>query len=204
MMSLFLLVIFTQATRAGNNSKAETFPLGLQEGAAVHALVAVARAPAREVGAVSGHQAKSVTFGMPCCAELAHCPLLTAALAWEAKFFGSTCQRGHESRCMKMLAGLYLGHQLRYLQISVKLWPQHVCVAGGRAWKCAGPTRHTCHDQTCDPRGSCQPCTGDLCMLVPCLCVRAILPLNAGCWLGLELPVEPGWPLQSSQKFLAR
>lgn len=54
MMSLFLLVIFTQATRAGNNSKAETFPLGLQEGAAVHALVAVARAPAREVGAVSG------------------------------------------------------------------------------------------------------------------------------------------------------
>lgn len=48
MMSLFLLVIFTQATRAGNNSKAETFPLGLQEGAAVHTLVAVARAPARE------------------------------------------------------------------------------------------------------------------------------------------------------------
>lgn len=56
MMSLFLLVIFTQATRAGNNSKAETFPLGLQEGAAVRTLVAVARAPAREVGALRASQ----------------------------------------------------------------------------------------------------------------------------------------------------
>lgn len=119
MMSLFLLVIFTQATRAGNNSKAETFPLGLQEGAAVRTLVAVARVPAREVWAVSG-QARTQGSHL----WDAYCASVTAALAWESKFFGSTCQRGNESRCMKMLAGPYWGHQLRYLQMSVKARPR--------------------------------------------------------------------------------
>lgn len=138
MMGLFLLVIFTQATRAGNNSKAETFPLDRQEGAAVRTLVAVARALTSGDGAVSGRTGTGqLTFGMPCRTERPHCPLATASPAQESKSFGSTCCRGHKSWCAKMLAGPYLGRQLRYLQISVK--PQlHVCVAGGSAWKCAG------------------------------------------------------------------
>lgn len=50
---------------------------------------------------------------------------------------------------------------------------------------------HVCREQTCDPPGSCQPCTDDLCMLVPCPCVCAILPLNteagAPCGAGLAI-----------------
>lgn len=65
-------------------------------------------------------------------------------------------------------------------------------------------TSHVCHEQTCDPRALASPALVTSCMLVPCPCIHAILSLNARCWLRLELPVEPGWPLQSSQKFLAK
>lgn len=71
MMGLFLLVIFTQATRAGNNSKAETFPLGRWEGVAACTLMAVARAPASRDGAVSGQDGGTMqlTFGLLCCMD---------------------------------------------------------------------------------------------------------------------------------------
>lgn len=66
MMGLFLLVIFTQATRAGNNSKAETFPLGRREGAAVRTLVAVARALAggKELSQDTGWGTRQLPSGM--------------------------------------------------------------------------------------------------------------------------------------------
>lgn len=68
MMGLFLLVIFTQATRAGNNSKAETFPLGWWDGAAVPSLVAVAHAAAIGDGAVPGQDGARCSSPSGCCA----------------------------------------------------------------------------------------------------------------------------------------
>lgn len=67
----------------------------------------------------TGHQVAHLRDAVPPRAS----PLATASPAWESKSFGSTRRRGRESRCAKALAGLYLGHQLRYLQMSVRPWP---------------------------------------------------------------------------------
>lgn len=108
MMGLFLLVIFTQATRAGNNSKAETFPLGRREGAAVRTLVAAARAPAggKELSRDrTGHQAAhlwdAALFGVS--------PLVTASPARESKSFGSTYRREHKTGAQQRWLGCIWG-----------------------------------------------------------------------------------------------
>lgn len=149
MMGLFLLVIFTQATRAGNNSKAETFPLGRREGAAVRALVAAARVPASRDRAVSGQDrapGSSRLDAMPHGVS----SLVTASSVWESKSFGSTCHGGRESWCTKLLAELYLG-----ISSVICGWVSscgHRCLCGWR--QCLevrrANTSHTCNEQAWD------------------------------------------------------